>query len=382
MHVVEDELHGVVADRLHADDLPRRACPARSCARRGCGPGPRPRGWSPADTRPADRRRCRRRRRCAGCACPWRAEAPSASARMSWISTLPRLAFDASCVDELGSKQALPVKTRACSTMRADPRLSSTTSDAGQSLIDPFGRAITYLRVSVTDRCDFRCVYCMSEDMAFLPKRDLLTLEELDRICSAFVGHGRAQAAHHRRRAPGAAGHHDPVPLPLAPSGFGRPRRADRHHQRLAARPPREGSRGLRREAHQCLARHPRPGQVPRASPAGAISPRCCTGSMPRKRAGLKVKINTVALKGVNEDEIEALLEWAHGRGMDLTLIEVMPLGEIDGAAHRPVPAALAGARPARGTLHAGGSRRPHRRPGPLCAGRRRPAAGSASSRR
>ncbi|HEV2566870.1 MAG TPA: radical SAM protein, partial [Microvirga sp.] len=62
--------------------------------------------------------------------------------------------------------------------------------DTGRSLLDPFGRAITYLRVSVTDRCDFRCVYCMSEDMAFLPKRDLLTLEELDRICSAFVARG------------------------------------------------------------------------------------------------------------------------------------------------------------------------------------------------
>ncbi len=72
-------------------------------------------------------------------------------------------------------------------------------------LIDPFARAITYLRVSVTDRCDFRCVYCMSEDMAFLPKRDLLSLEELDRVCSAFVGARRAQAAADRRRAAGAA---------------------------------------------------------------------------------------------------------------------------------------------------------------------------------
>ena len=70
-----------------------------------------------------------------------------------------------------------------------------------QPLIDPFGRAITYLRVSVTDRCDFRCVYCMAEDMTFLPKRDLLTLEELDRLCSAFVAPRRAQAAPHRRRA-------------------------------------------------------------------------------------------------------------------------------------------------------------------------------------
>ena len=76
-------------------------------------------------------------------------------------------------------------------------------------LIDPFQRAITYLRVSVTDRCDFRCVYCMSEHMTFLPKPDLLTLEELDRLCSAFVAQGRAQAAADRRRAAGAARHHD-----------------------------------------------------------------------------------------------------------------------------------------------------------------------------
>ena len=76
-------------------------------------------------------------------------------------------------------------------------------------LIDPFGRAITYLRVSVTDRCDFRCVYCMAEHMTFLPKADLLTLEELDRLCSAFIARGREQAAAHRRRAAGAARHHD-----------------------------------------------------------------------------------------------------------------------------------------------------------------------------
>ena len=117
------------------------------------------------------------------------------------------------------------------------------SADSGTPLIDPFGRAITYLRVSVTDRCDFRCVYCMAEDMTFLPKRDLLTLEELDRICSAFVAQGRAQAAHHRRRAAGAAGHHEPVPLPLAPSRLRRPRRTHRHHQRLAARPLRGGPR-------------------------------------------------------------------------------------------------------------------------------------------
>jgi cyclic pyranopterin phosphate synthase len=101
-------------------------------------------------------------------------------------------------------------------------------------MVDPFGRAVTYLRVSVTDRCDFRCTYCMAEHMTFLPKKDLLTLEELNRLCSAF------------------------------------------------------------------------------------------------KRAGLKIKLNAVALKGFNEAEIPELLRFAHGRGMDITVIETMPMGEID----------------------------------------------------
>ena len=85
-------------------------------------------------------------------------------------------------------------------------------------LIDPFARAITYLRVSVTDRCDFRCVYCMAEHMTFLPKADLLSLEELDRLCSAFIAKGVEQAAAHRRRAAGPARDHDAGCLAVAPS--------------------------------------------------------------------------------------------------------------------------------------------------------------------
>ena len=103
-------------------------------------------------------------------------------------------------------------------------------------LIDPFARAITYLRVSVTDRCDFRCVYCMSENMTFLPKADLLTLEELDRLCSRLRRQGRAQAAADRRRAAGAARDHDAVLVAVAAPEVRRARRADAHHQRLAAR--------------------------------------------------------------------------------------------------------------------------------------------------
>jgi cyclic pyranopterin phosphate synthase len=79
-------------------------------------------------------------------------------------------------------------------------------------LIDPFARPITYLRVSVTDRCDFRCVYCMSENMTFLPKKELLTLEELDRMCGDLRPHGRQETPHHRRRAAGAPGHHELLP--------------------------------------------------------------------------------------------------------------------------------------------------------------------------
>jgi cyclic pyranopterin phosphate synthase len=106
--------------------------------------------------------------------------------------------------------------------MNAAPQpIELNRSASRPPLVDPFGRSITYLRVSVTDRCDFRCVYCMSEDMAFLPEADLLTLEELDRLCSAFVSPGRAQAAHHRRRAAGPQEHHDAVPPPVAPSRNG-----------------------------------------------------------------------------------------------------------------------------------------------------------------
>ena len=97
-----------------------------------------------------------------------------------------------------------------------DPRFTHPAERP--ALVDPFARAITYLRVSVTDRCDFRCVYCMSEHMAFLPKADLLTLEELDRTCSAFVARGRSQAAADRRRAAGAARDHDAARLAVAPS--------------------------------------------------------------------------------------------------------------------------------------------------------------------
>ncbi|MFL5020961.1 MAG: GTP 3',8-cyclase MoaA [Microvirga sp.] len=203
-------------------------------------------------------------------------------------------------------------------------------SDTGRSLLDPFGRVITYLRVSVTDRCDFRCVYCMSEDMAFLPKRDLLTLEELDRICSAFVDRGvrklRITGGEPLVRRDimtlfGSLSRHldsgglDELTVTTNGSQLAR------HAKELAAC-------GVKRINVSIDTLDPE--KFRRITRWGDLT-KVLQGLDAAQNAGLKVKINTVALKGVNEGEIEPLLEWAHGRGMDLTLIEVMPLGEIDG---------------------------------------------------
>jgi len=213
--------------------------------------------------------------------------------------------------------------------MRALPA-HPENSDTGRALLDPFGRAITYLRVSVTDRCDFRCVYCMSEDMAFLPKRDLLTLEELDRICSTFIAQGvrklritggeplvrrdiltlfRSLSRHLD------AGDLDELTVTTNGSQLAR------HARDLAACGVKRVNVSLDTLDADKFRRITRWGDLAKV----------LQGIDAAQEAGLRVKINTVALKGVNEEEIETLLEWAHGRGMDLTLIEVMPLGEIDG---------------------------------------------------
>jgi cyclic pyranopterin phosphate synthase len=196
-------------------------------------------------------------------------------------------------------------------------------------LVDPFGRGITYLRVSVTDRCDFRCVYCMSEDMAFLPKRDLLTLEELDRICSAFVEDGVRKL-----RITGG----EPLVRRDIMNLF---RSLSRHLEAGALDELTLTTNGsqLSRFAAELAACGVRrvnvsidtldPEKFRHITRWGDLS-KVMAGLDAAQAAGLKVKINAVALKGVNEDEIEGLLTWAHGRGMDLTLIEVMPLGEID----------------------------------------------------
>ncbi|MDN2567666.1 GTP 3',8-cyclase MoaA [Aquibium sp. A9E412] len=197
------------------------------------------------------------------------------------------------------------------------------------SMIDPFGRAITYLRVSVTDRCDFRCVYCMAEDMTFLPKRDLLTLEELDRLCTVFVEKGvrklrltggeplvRKNIMHlinelSRHLKSGAL-----EELTLTTNGSQLSRFADE----LAAA-------GVRRINVSLDTLDP---DKFRAITRWGDLERVMRGIEAAERAGLRIKINAVALKGFNDVEIPDMMRWAHGRGMDFTLIETMPMGEID----------------------------------------------------
>src|SRR5918912_2723313 len=219
--------------------------------------------------------------------------------------------------------------------MWGDPAIAGTvvSVDAGaiavRPLVDPFRRAITYLRVSVTDRCDFRCVYCMSEDMAFLPKRDLLTLEELDRVCTVFVERGVRKlrltggeplvrrnimslfAGLSRHLASGALDE-----LTVTTNGSQLARYADE----LAGYGVKRINVSLDTLDPDRFRRITRWGDLARVQ----------AGLDAAQRAGLEIKINAVALKGVNEDEIDTLLEWAHGLGMDLTLIEVMPLGDIE----------------------------------------------------
>jgi GTP 3',8-cyclase len=198
-------------------------------------------------------------------------------------------------------------------------------------LIDPFGRAITYLRVSVTDRCDFRCVYCMSEDMNFLPKRDVLSLEELDRLCSAFVALGTRKL-----RITGGE--------PLVRRDIMRLFRSLSRHLNSGALEEltltTNGSQLARyaRDLADCGVRRVNVSldtlspekfrEITRWGDLGKV----LAGIDAAQAAGLKVKINAVALKDVNEDEAVSLIHWAHDRGMDMTFIEVMPLGEIDGA--------------------------------------------------
>ncbi|MGH7042782.1 MAG: GTP 3',8-cyclase MoaA [Acetobacteraceae bacterium] len=202
-------------------------------------------------------------------------------------------------------------------------------------MLDPFGRAITYLRVSVTDRCDLRCVYCMAEEMHFLPKKDVLTLEELERLCAAFIGLGT-----NKIRLTGGE--------PLVR------RDVMRLVQRLGARlggplgsGPGQGLKELTLTTNGTqLARHAQalaaagmqrinvsldtldPAKFTMLTRWGGIGP-TLDGIAAAKAAGLAVKINAVAMKGVNEDDFDDLIAWCGAQGFDLCLIETMPMGEI-----------------------------------------------------
>jgi cyclic pyranopterin phosphate synthase len=229
---------------------------------------------------------------------PWDNQHPSRSSRMTVHEQITRGAFERATT--------LP------------PRV----------LIDPFARAITYLRVSVTDRCDFRCVYCMAEDMTFLPKADILSLEELDRLCSAFIDKGVRKL-----RLTGGE--------PLVRRGIMTLVASLSRHLKSGALDEltltTNGSQ-LRKYAADLAAHGVKRINVSldtldaakfRAVTRWGDVDKVLDGIAAAREAGLAVKINAVALKGVNEDEFSSLVQWAHGEGMDLTFIEVMPLGDI-----------------------------------------------------
>lgn len=196
-------------------------------------------------------------------------------------------------------------------------------------MIDPFGRAITYLRVSVTDRCDFRCTYCMAENMSFLPRRELLSLEELDRLCSVFIKKGvrklrltggeplvRKNVMHlvrglSRHLASGALDE-----LTLTTNGS--------QLERFAAELVDCGIRRINVSLDTLDA------QKFRAITRWGDLTKVMAGIDAALAAGLKIKLNAVALKNFNDQELPDMLRWAHGRQMDMTVIETMPMGEID----------------------------------------------------
>ena len=219
---------------------------------------------------------------------------------------------------------------------------AQTTSPA---MIDPFGRSIRYLRVSVTDRCDLRCFYCMSEDMTFLPKSDLLTLEELDRLCSTFIAKGVRKL-----RLTGGE------PL-VRRNVMALVRSLSRHLdsgaldeltlttngsllEKFAAELKASGVRRINVSLDTLNAAKFR--DITRWGDLNKV----LRGIEAALAVGLKIKINVVALKNMNEDEIPSLIEWAHSKGMDLTLIEVMPMGDIgEGRIEQYVPLSLLRAR-------------------------------------
>jgi cyclic pyranopterin phosphate synthase len=195
-------------------------------------------------------------------------------------------------------------------------------------MIDPFGRHVSYLRVSVTDRCDLRCVYCMAEDMAFLPKADVLSLEELERLCGAFVRKGVR-----RIRLTGGEPlvRRNILSLIDGLGGLIKQGQLDEltlttNGTQLAKYAENLVAAGVRRINVSLDTLDPRKfAAITRWGKFDQVH----DGIMAAKAAGLAIKINTVALKGVNEDEVEHLVEWCGGHGFDLCMIETMPMGEI-----------------------------------------------------
>jgi len=195
-------------------------------------------------------------------------------------------------------------------------------------LVDPFARAITYLRVSVTDRCDFRCVYCMSENMTFLPKKELLSLEELDRMCTAFINQGVEKL-----RITGGE--------PLVRKGIMTFFDAMSRHLETGALKEltltTNGSqlRKYAKDLANCGVKRvnisldtldeAKFADVTRWGRLGQV----LDGIDAAQDAGLKIKINMVALKGTNDDELDHVVKWCGSRGFDLTFIEVMPMGDL-----------------------------------------------------
>jgi len=203
-------------------------------------------------------------------------------------------------------------------------------SAARPRLVDPFGRAISYVRLSVTDRCNFRCVYCMAEKMTFLPHAEVLRLEELDRLCSIFVGLGVKKI-----RLTGG----EPLVRRGVMTLFQSLSRRLRSNELDELTLTTNGSQ-LARYADELAACGVKRVNVSLdtldAAAFSAISRRgalsdVLAGIEAADRAGLKVKINAVAQKGLTEDCAVPLIRWAHGRGYDLTFIEVMPLGDVEG---------------------------------------------------
>lgn len=205
----------------------------------------------------------------------------------------------------------------------------NTTTHSTPPMIDPFGRAVNYLRVSVTDRCDFRCTYCMAENMTFLPKKDLLTLEELERLCAVFVDKGVRKI-----RLTGGE--------PLVRKNImqlirqlGRHVEAGRMDELTLTT---NGSQLTRfaSELFDCGVRRINvsidtldPEKFRAITRWGDLA-KVLEGVKAAQAAGLSIKINAVALKDFNGAEIPEMLKWAHGQGMDMTVIETMPMGEID----------------------------------------------------